>query len=124
MTTHRTCDGMKRRDMLKAGTLSLGGLTLSNYLRMAHAGQIHQGRAERAIFIELPGGPSHLDTFDMKPDAPAEIRGTMQPIPSSLPGLDVCELLPHTANLGWYLVLGSLALMGMWVRLGWYVISR
>ena len=57
MKLHRTCDGIQRRDMLKAGTLSLGGLTLGNYMRMSHAGEVQPGRADRAIFIELPGGP-------------------------------------------------------------------
>ena len=99
MTTHRTCDGMKRRDMLKAGTLSLGGLTLSSYLRMAQAGQIEGGRSERAIFIELPGGPSHLDTFDMKPDAPTEIRGSFNPIATNVPGIQISEHLPKLAGV-------------------------
>ena len=99
MTTHRTCDGMKRRDMLKAGTLSLGGLTLSSYLRMAQAGQIEGGRAERAIFIELPGGPSHLDTFDMKPDSPTEIRGSFNPIATNVPGIQISEHLPKLAGV-------------------------
>ena len=86
MKRHRTCDGMQRRDMLKSGVLSLGGLTLSNYMQMAHAGQVQAGRADRAIFIELPGGPSHLDTFDMKPDAASEFRGSFNPIATNVPG--------------------------------------
>jgi uncharacterized protein (DUF1501 family) len=99
MNTHRTCDGVKRRDMLKAGTLTLGGLTLSNYMRMAHAGQIQAGRADRAIFIELPGGPSHLDSFDLKPDAPSEIRGSFNPIPTNVPGIQISEHLPKLAGV-------------------------
>ena len=97
MKIHRTCDGMKRRDMLKAGTLSIGGLTLGNYMRMAHAGQIQSGRAERAIFIELPGGPSHLDTFDLKPNAPDEFRGSFKPIATNVPGIQISEHLPKLA---------------------------
>ena len=97
MKLHRTCDGMQRRDMLKAGVLSLGGLTLSNYLQMAHAGQVQSGRADRAIFIELPGGPSHLDTFDMKPDATSEYRGSFNPIATNVPGIQISEHLPKLA---------------------------
>ncbi|MCA9140349.1 MAG: DUF1501 domain-containing protein, partial [Planctomycetales bacterium] len=63
MKLHKTCDGIRRRDLLKVGTLSVGGLTLAGYNQLAAAGQVTPGRAERAIFIELPGGPSHMDTF-------------------------------------------------------------
>ena len=96
---HRTCDGISRRDMLRAGTLSVGGLSLSGYLKMADAGQITPGRASRAIFIELPGGPSHLDTFDLKPDAPDEIRGSFKPIKTNVPGIQISEHLPHLAGV-------------------------
>jgi hypothetical protein len=99
MNLHRTCDGVKRRDMLKAGCLSLGGLSLSGYMRMAHAGQIQSGRAERAIFIELSGGPSHLDTFDLKPDAPTEVRGSFNPIATNVPGIQISEHLPKLATV-------------------------
>ncbi len=99
MKMHRTCDGMKRRDMLKAGTLTVGGLTLGNYMRLANAGQLQTGRADRAIFIELPGGPSHLDTFDMKPDAPDEFRGTFNPISTNVPGIQISEHLPKLASV-------------------------
>ena len=99
MKLHRTCDGMQRRDMLKAGVLSLGGLTLGNYMQMAHAGQVQPGRADRAIFIELPGGPSHLDTFDMKPDAASEYRGSFNPIPTNVPGIQISEHLPKLATV-------------------------
>ena len=98
MKMHRTCDGVKRRDMLKAGALTVGGLTLSNYLRMAEAGQLQPGRAERAIFVELPGGPSHLDTFDLKPDAPDEYRGSFNPISTNVPGIQISEHLPKLAS--------------------------
>jgi uncharacterized protein (DUF1501 family) len=99
MTINRTCDGIKRRDMLRAGVLSLGGLTLANYTRLANAGALKNGKAERAIFIELPGGPSHLDTFDMKPDAPAEIRGSFNPIATNVPGIQISEHLPKLAQV-------------------------
>ena len=96
MKLHRTCDGMKRRDMLKAGVLTAGGLTLSNYNRLAQAGQIESGRAERAIFVELPGGPSHLDTFDLKPEA-SEVCGEFKPIATNVPGIQISEHLPKLA---------------------------
>lgn len=99
MKLHRTCDGMKRRDMLKAGILTAGGLTLSNYMQMADAGQLSTGRADRAIFIELPGGPSHLDTFDLKPNAPDEIRGSFNPISTNVPGIQISEHLPKLATV-------------------------
>lgn len=99
MQLNRTCDGVKRRDMLKIGSLSFGGLTLPNYLAMANNGQATQGRADRAIFIELPGGPSHIDTFDLKPNAPSEIRGSFNPIKTNVPGIEISEHLPKLAKV-------------------------
>ncbi len=84
MTQHRTCDGMLRRDCLRAGMLGVGGLTLSSFLRLADAGEVTAGRAQQAIFIELPGGPSHLDTFDPKPNAPDNVRGKFKPIATNV----------------------------------------
>ncbi|TWT82909.1 hypothetical protein CA13_43720 [Planctomycetes bacterium CA13] len=98
MKFHSTCDGVRRRDMLKAGVLTVGGLSLSNYMQMANAGQIQPGRADRAIFIELSGGPSHLDMFDMKPDAPEEIRGAFKPISTNVSGIQISEHLPKLAG--------------------------
>ncbi|EMI17857.1 protein containing DUF1501 [Rhodopirellula maiorica SM1] len=98
MEIHSTCDGMKRRDMLKVGALSLGGFTLANYMRMASAGQVESGRADRAIFIELNGGPSHIDTFDPKPNAPDTVRGTFKPIATNVPGIQISEHLPKLAG--------------------------
>ena len=97
MKLHRTCDGIRRRDLLKVGTLSVGGLTLSGYDRLAAAGQVAPGRAERAIFIELPGGPSHIDTFDPKPNAPDTHRGSFNPISTNVPGIQISEHLPKMA---------------------------
>lgn len=104
MVMHRTCDGATRRDFLSAGTVTLGGLTaaglsLPDYLSMAHAGEVRPGGAQRAIFIELPGGPSHLDTFDCKPDAPEEIRGEFRPIATNVPGVQISEHLPNLAKV-------------------------
>jgi hypothetical protein len=103
----RLCDGWSRRDMLWAGGLGLFGLGLSDYLRLtdAQAATSRQrvaksfGRAKSCILLYLYGSPSQLETFDMKPDAPVEIRGEFKPIRSSQPGLDVCELLSNTARI-------------------------
>jgi len=97
------CDGVTRRDMLQAGGLSMFGLGLSSLLEseQAQASVVSGsfGTAKRCIILYLYGAPSQLETFDMKPAAPVEIRGTMKPISSSLPGLDVCEHLPETAQI-------------------------
>jgi hypothetical protein len=105
---NRLCDGCTRRDMLWAGGLGLFGLGLPDYLRLldvqaADAPQKQAaksfGKAKSCILLFLYGSPSQLETFDMKPDAPVEIRGELKPIRSSLPGLDVCELLPNAARV-------------------------
>jgi hypothetical protein len=101
------CDGWTRRDMLVAGGLSMFGLGLSDYLRLseAHASPSSRpaeksfGRAKACILLYLYGSPSHIELCDMKPDAPVEIRGEFKPIRSTLPGCDVCELLPHMAQV-------------------------
>ena len=95
---HQTCDGVRRRDMLKIGTLSVGGLTLAGFNQLAAAGQVAPGFAKRAIFIELPGGPSHMDTFDLKPNAPDTHRGTFNPISTNVPGIQISEHLPKLAS--------------------------
>jgi hypothetical protein len=92
------CDGVSRRDFLKIGTLGLGGLTLGDWLRLQAQGA-GRARARSVIMVYLPGGPSHIDTYDMKPDAPAEIRGEFRPIRTNVPGLDVCELMPLQAQI-------------------------
>jgi hypothetical protein len=92
-----TCDGVKRRDFLKVGALG-AGLSLSNYLRLAAAGEVGSAKAKAAIFINLTGGPSHMDTFDLKPDAPAEVRGKFNPIKTNVPGVEFCEHLPNLAK--------------------------
>jgi hypothetical protein len=94
------CDGVSRRNFLKAGVLGLGGLALPDYLRLqAHGAVSAGGKARSVIMICLGGGPSHVDTYDMKPDAPAEIRGEFRPIRSKVPGMPICELLPKQAKL-------------------------
>jgi hypothetical protein len=98
MSISRTCDGVARRDFLKAGFLAGAGLTLSNYLRLVEAGEVDGGAAESAIFINLQGGPSHMDTFDLKPNAPSEFRGTFNPIQTNVPGVEISEHLPNLAK--------------------------
>lgn len=98
MAINRYCDGVRRRDFLKVGALGATGLSLSNYFRLAEAGAVRRGTATSAIFINLAGGPTHLDTFDLKPDAPKEIRGEFNPIETNVPGVSICEHLPQLAK--------------------------
>jgi hypothetical protein len=97
MATSLTCDGIKRRDFLKVGAIG-AGLSLSGYLRLAAAGEVSEAKAKSAIFINLTGGPSHMDTFDLKPDAPSEFRGTFNPIKTNVPGVEISEHLPKLAQ--------------------------
>jgi hypothetical protein len=92
-----TCDGIKRRDFLRIGALGTG-IGLSNYLRLAAAGEVAKSPAKAAIFINLTGGPSHMDTFDLKPDAPSEVRGKFSPIKTNVPGMEISEHLPNLAK--------------------------
>ncbi|MEQ8789024.1 MAG: DUF1501 domain-containing protein [Pirellulaceae bacterium] len=99
MAIHKTCDGLKRRDFLKVGVLGGAGLTLANYLNLAQAGQVSSNaKAKAAIFINLPGGPSHMDTFDLKPNAASEYRGTFNPIKTNADGVEISEHLPKLAK--------------------------
>ncbi|MCH2125498.1 MAG: DUF1501 domain-containing protein [Pirellulaceae bacterium] len=103
----RLCDGLSRRDMLVAGGLSLGGMTLGELLeaRSAQTGTTTErkrsfGKAKSCILLYLWGSPSQLETFDVKPQAPVEIRGEFgRGIASSIPGYRVGELLPKTAAI-------------------------
>lgn len=104
------CNGVTRRNLLTAGGLGLFGL---NFPSLALADTVGGtpaapsssdaipgfGSAKNVILLYLFGGPSHLETFDMKPQAPVEVRGELKPIASSLPGCDVCEHLPHVAQV-------------------------
>jgi hypothetical protein len=107
MAINLTCDGIRRRDFLTVGALGTG-LTLAGYLRLsaaelspARAGMPRAkgaGQAKSAIFINLGGGPSHTDTFDLKPTAPTEYRGAFHPIPTSAAGVQICEHMPKLAK--------------------------
>lgn len=92
------CDGLSRRGFLQIGGAAMGGLALNQILHLeAQAGT---GSSHNAIInIYLPGGPSHLDMWDLKPQAPAEIRGEFEPISTNVPGVQVCQLFPRIATM-------------------------
>ena len=92
------CDGILRRSFLKIGGLALGGMSLPQVLQAEAQSGIHSSH-KAIIMILLPGGPPHLDMFDLKPDAPSEIRGEFNPINTNVPGIQICELLPRTAAI-------------------------
>src|SRR5436189_1386394 len=95
----RHCDGLNRRAFLKAGALGIGGLTLADLLQLrAHAATGSPSR-KAVIMVYLNGGPSHVDMYDLKPDAPVEYRGEFKPIKTNVPGMDVCELMPLQATI-------------------------
>ncbi|MDZ4821286.1 MAG: DUF1501 domain-containing protein [Planctomycetota bacterium] len=98
MAIRTLCDGVKRRDFLKAGVLGGAGLSLENFLRLSKAGEVRPAKATSAIFMMLTGGPSHLDTFDMKPDGASENRGEFKPISTNVPGIEISELLPKLSQ--------------------------
>ena len=92
------CDGVTRRDFLRMGGLALGGLSLPGLLRAESNAGV--GRSHKAvIMVFLAGGPPHQDMFDLKPDAPEGIRGEFRPIPTNVPGLDICEYMPRLARM-------------------------
>ena len=88
-----------RREMLRVGSLGAIGLSLADLLRCEAAAAVAERRpAKSVILLWLWGGPSHLDTFDMKPAAPLEYSGPYEPVPTNVPGIEICELLPHLAK--------------------------
>src|SRR6056297_3766877 len=89
---------LSRRSMLRVGGLGMLGINMPGLLRAAEQNNQPPARAKQVIFLFQWGGPSHLDTFDMKTDAPAEIRGPLHPISSVVPGLPVCEHFPEMAK--------------------------
>src|SRR5262245_34852743 len=96
MRARTYCDGVSRRDFLRAG--AAGALSLSGYLALAQAGALRQAKAKSAIFVWLGGGPPHLDTFDPKPDAPREIRGEFTSTRTNVNGIELSEHLPRLAK--------------------------
>lgn len=100
----RFCTGVTRRDFLRVGGLGLAGLTLADFLRYTSQGQgavraANFGKAKSIILLHLYGSPSQLEWADMKPEAPLEVRGELGAIPSNVPGVSVCELFPHMAQV-------------------------
>ncbi len=93
------CDGVSRRSFLKIGALSVGGLTMADMLR-AEAFSQEGLKGKSVINIYLPGGPTHMDTFDLKPEAPQEYRGEFQPIATNVPGVEICELFQKLSRHG------------------------
>jgi uncharacterized protein (DUF1501 family) len=93
----RFCDRVNRRDFLRLGALGLGGLALPDILRLQAASGTKRARA--VIMVCLAGGPSHLDTYDPKPDASTDYRGEFKPIRSNVPGFDLCEHMPMQAKI-------------------------
>src|ERR1700688_874623 len=89
---------VSRREFLRAGALSLFGLGLPQLLRARAGGDAPRPRARACILLFMWGGPAQQDTWDMKPDAPAEFRGEFRPIPTTVPGLQICEHLPRLAR--------------------------
>src|SRR5687768_18311768 len=104
-----TCDGVSRRELLRVGGAGLLGLSLANLLQLEALGagaapadaakRAGFGSAKNFIFIFLQGGPSHLDIWDPKPDAPENIRGIFKPIDTKITGVKVSEVMPNLAKV-------------------------
>ena len=102
MTSRSTyCDGIPRRDFLRVGAAGLFGTSFAGAFELAHARAAEQNQTPKdvsLIILFLRGGMSTIDTFDLKPDAPAEFRGEFQPIDTNVPGIQICEHLPRIAE--------------------------
>jgi hypothetical protein len=93
------CDGFRRRDFLHAGSLSFLGLGLTEFMGLKALGAVEPEKKDKnCIMLFLVGGPSQLDNWDMKPNAPAEIRGPYKPIKTNVPGIEICENFPRMAK--------------------------
>jgi hypothetical protein len=91
---------ISRRQMLRIGGLTLGGLSLADLLRLRAQASTGIAPKDRAIIVLwVHGGPSHLETYDLKPDAPSDTRSLFKPIHTNVPGMDICELLPKHARM-------------------------
>jgi len=102
MNTEQRCDGVTRRDVLRVGGLSAFGFGLGDFLRLQRVAANEtngNGKAKACVLIWLDGGPTHLETFDPKPDAPAEVRGPLDSISSKVEGIRLNEYLERTANI-------------------------
>ena len=97
-----------RRELLRAGSLALASVGLADVLRrQAEANPVKPQRQKSVIMVHLLGGPSHIDMYDMKPSAPDEYRGEFLPVASTVPGLEMCELMPQQAQIAdkWHSIL-------------------
>src|SRR6266516_4254704 len=92
------CDGVSRRGFLQIGAFG-AGLSLAEMLRLRAGASSRASPCKSAIMIYLPGGPSHLDMYDLKPDAPKEFRGEFKPIATNVPGVQICEHFPLQARI-------------------------
>src|SRR5580700_7665116 len=97
-TSHRLCDGITRRNALQIGALGLGGLSLPGLLGAEQASGIKKSH-KAVIMIYMVGAPPHQDMYDLKSDAPSEIRGEFLPVDSNVPGIQICEHLPKLASI-------------------------
>jgi hypothetical protein len=95
----RTCDGISRRTFLRVGALAVGGLTLPGLLRLRAEQEGRSPPRKSVILIWQAGGPSHIDMYDLKPSAPAEVRGEFKPIATNVPGIQIGEHLPRQARI-------------------------
>jgi hypothetical protein len=94
------CSGpVSRRGFLKVGAVGLGGLSMADVFRLRAEASAESSPETSLIFVWLPGGPPHMETYDMKPDAPSDYRGEFRPIATRVPGMDICELLPLHADV-------------------------
>src|SRR5262245_31480147 len=102
-TTTRYCDGLSRRSFVQLGVAGLASLGLGDVLRSKAYSAVRPPEAaennDSAILLWLDGGPSHLDLYDMKPEAPAEFRGIWSPIATNQPGIQITELFPKQATI-------------------------
>jgi hypothetical protein len=98
MAKHLFCDGATRRDFLKVGGLAGIGISMADWLALNSAGVIADAKGKSAIFVRMGGGPSHMDTFDLKPDAPDTHRGEFKPIATNVDGVQISEHLPKLAK--------------------------
>src|SRR4051812_22961413 len=96
-----TCGGPTRRSFLQAGAAGLLGLNLPNFLAMKAAGAVDEngGEIKNCTTFSRAGSPAPADTFEMKPNAPADVRGPFKPTKTNVPGIEICEHLPLMAKL-------------------------
>lgn len=97
-SAHRFCDGISRRSFMKIGAFG-AGLTLADMLRARATAGAATSTTKAAIMIYLPGGPSHMDMYDLKPEAPMEFRGEFKPIQTNVPGVQICQHFPLQARM-------------------------